>query len=97
MRINNLPISRSNTSAVTGDEQKLRKACKEFESILIHQLLTIMRQSIPKTDLFGDRREEELFNSMLDEEIAKQISLTNPLGIADMLYAQLSKTRNDKD
>ncbi|MCL6518706.1 MAG: rod-binding protein [Armatimonadetes bacterium] len=97
MRVNNLPISKSNTSAVVSNEQKLRKACKEFESVLIHQLLTIMRQSIPKTDLFGDRREEELFNSMLDEEIAKQISLTNPLGIADMLYTQLSKTHNNKD
>ncbi|MDI6829048.1 MAG: rod-binding protein [Armatimonadota bacterium] len=97
MRIDNLlSKSKPNATLDASSDQKLRKACKDFESILIHQLLTIMRQSVPKADLFGDRREEEFFNSMLDEEIAKQISQRNSLGIADILYSQLSKAQNKK-
>jgi peptidoglycan hydrolase FlgJ len=75
------------------DDAALRKACREFESLLTAQMLQKMRDSVPKSDLFGSREKEEIFQSMLDEEMAKHIAHTGALGLGDAIYAQL-KARN---
>ena len=69
----------------------LRKACREFESFLVGQLLKKMRATVPKTDLFGSNREEETFRDMLDDEVAKEVSKEGAFGIGDVLYSQLSR------
>lgn len=75
---------------INRDDAKLRKACREFEALLVSQMLTKMRNSVPKTDLFGSQEKEAIFRDMLDQEIAKEISATDSMGIADLLYRQLS-------
>ena len=78
------------------EDAKMRKVCREFESLLVAQMLTKMRESVPKSDLFGSSEKEELFRSMLDQEIAKQISETSAIKLGDLLYAQLAKERKDR-
>lgn len=75
------------------NDAALRKACREFESLLTAQMLQKMRDSVHKSDLFGSREKEEIFQSMLDEEMAKHIAHTGALGLGDTIYAQL-KARN---
>ena len=72
------------------DDAKLRQACRDFESILTGYLLKSMRSTVQKTDLFGSEQKEEMFRDMLDDEIAKAASNQKSLGIAEMLYKQLS-------
>ena len=81
MRIESLPAA--DPAAQTKppvEDVKLRKACKDFESLLVQQMLSKMRASIPKSDLFGSKDKEEIFQSMLDEEYAKELSESNSLG-----------------
>jgi flagellar protein FlgJ len=91
MRIENLlaadPAAKPKTNA---EDVKLNKACKDFESLMVQQMLSKMRASIPKSDLFGSKDKEEIFQSMLDEEYAKGVAESGSLGLGDMLYAQLA-------
>ena len=66
---------------------KLKKACADFESIFMHQMLKEMQKTVKKTGLVHGGQAEEIFSDMLDEERAK----TMQIGIGDVLFMQLSK------
>ncbi|MFH1539781.1 MAG: rod-binding protein [bacterium] len=79
--------------AKTKDDKKLLYAAEEFESFFIYMLLKEMRKTVPKSELFHGGRAEEIWQDMMDEEIGKQIAHTPGmgLGIAEMIYRQLSR------
>ena len=77
--------------AVTEQQKALKKACSDLEGVFLGYLLKSMRKTVTKTDLLGSAREEEFFRDMLDSEVCSQASKTQPMGIADMLYRQLSQ------
>lgn len=78
-------------SADTKKETRLKKACNDFEAIFVKQMLSAMRQSVPKDGLFGNNGyEQEIFQSMQDDELAKSISSGRGMGISEVLYNQVS-------
>ncbi len=82
-----LPESRR---AKRGDEA-LKKACKEFESVLTNELLKSRRRSVQKCDLFHGGKGEEIYESLLDQELAKKMAGNGPQSLASILYRQLRK------
>ena len=79
----------------TNKEAKLQKACKDFEAILLKQMITAMRKSVPKGGLFEEGYADEMYQSMHDDELAKNMAHGKGTGIADILYDQLSgKTKS---
>ena len=82
--------NKNETSATAAKELKLKKACNDFEAIIIKQMLTTMRKSIPKGGLFESGYEHEMFQSMQDDELAKSIAHGKGMGIAEALYDQVS-------
>jgi flagellar protein FlgJ len=75
----------------------LRQACQQFEAVFLAQLLQKMRDTVPEDPLLGDSRAKDVYNSMLDWEMAQQIACTQSVGLADMLYRQLSALAPDRD
>ena len=75
------------------EDAKLKRACKDFESMMVTQLLGQMRRTIPKSDFFGSSDEEEIFRGMLDQEMATEISKGGAMKLGDLLYAQLTQKR----
>ena len=71
-------------------DAKLRSACVEFESVFLNMLLTQMRQTIPKGGLLPQSNEQDIMQSMLDSEMAKNMSAAGGIGLSDMLYRQLT-------
>ena len=71
------------------EDKELELSCQQFETIFLSQLLTQMRQSIPKNDLFGDNKEKDIYQDMLGQEQAKAWSQSGGIGLANMLYQQL--------
>lgn len=67
---------------------KLKKACSDFESIFMHQMLKEMNKTIDKSGLIHGGQAEEIFSDMLDQERASNMSI----GIGDMLFMQLAKS-----
>ncbi|SDF57633.1 rod-binding protein [Desulfovibrio legallii] len=71
-------------------EKKLREACQGFESIFIQKMWQEMRNTLPKSNLLQGR-EEQFWQGMYDQELAKKMAAAGGVGLADMMYAQLSQ------
>lgn len=72
------------------EDERLRRACQDFESVLTAALLKAMRATVPKSDFFGSEDSEAIFRDMLDTEIAAMAARRGGVGVAEMLYRQLS-------
>ena len=77
------------------DEKRLKEACAEFESLFIYQLMKQMRKTIVKSGLTGGGKGEEIFTGMMDEELSKQMSSKQGLGLKDVLIEQLTGRREN--
>jgi len=69
--------------------QGLREAASEFESLFINQMLKSMRETITKSELFHGGNAEDIYTSMLDSELSKNMASSGGIGLADMLLRQL--------
>lgn len=72
-------------------KKELHKASQDLESMFVSMILKQMRSSIPKNSLTGNGREQEIYTTMFDEEIAKAISHGKGIGFASFIEKQLSK------
>ncbi|NLU42587.1 MAG: flagellar biosynthesis protein FlgJ [Firmicutes bacterium] len=75
------------------ERKRLMEACEEFESLFTHMLLRSMRRSVPKTGLTDGGAGEEIFQDMLDEKISVTSAKTGQLGLARVLFEQLTRSR----
>lgn len=78
------------TAADTASPERLRKACSDFESIFMQQVLQQMRRTVPQDGLLNGGQAEQVYTSMLDGEMAKTFSEGRGLGLSEVLYRQLS-------
>ncbi len=72
------------------EDKKLMEASKDFESLMTFMMLKNMRSSVIKSDLLKSPA-EDIYQSMLDQEITKNAAKNKGLGIAEMVYGQFSK------
>ena len=74
------------------EDAKLKEACQQFESLFIQQLFKESRQGL--ASLSGEQRSfgREVYEGWQDEQYARAMSSSGGIGLADMLYRQLSGT-----
>jgi flagellar protein FlgJ len=84
-------VSNKTTERTADDtrDAQIEKACHDFESLFIQQMLKQMRQTVPQNGLFSGGSAEQLYTSMLDGEVAKTISNQRGIGLAPALIRQL--------
>jgi len=74
------------------EEEKLRKACADFESLFVYQLLQAMRKTIPEGNpglSFG----KDTYTMLFDQKIAEEVSKKGEgMGLKTILYEQLKKS-----
>jgi flagellar protein FlgJ len=71
--------------------KELKKACQDFESVFTYELLKSMRKTIDKCDLFHGGEGEEIYESLLDQELSKSMSGYGSNSLSELLYQQLSR------
>ena len=72
-----------------GSEKGIEKVSRDFESVFLHKLLTARRKTVPKSGLL-DSFASDMYQSMMDEEIAKEMSTKKGMGMGEMIYNELS-------
>ncbi|NLK86576.1 MAG: flagellar biosynthesis protein FlgJ [Clostridiaceae bacterium] len=82
---------RLEAAARNSDDRELKKACQEFEALMLDMVYKQMKATIIKSELIKEELGREIFQSMLDEKLVEQASKTGSLGLADSLYKQLSR------
>lgn len=76
------------------NDEELKKACQDFESIVLNIMFKQMRATVMKSDLVPEDAGTEIFQSMLDEKYVEEATKSGGIGLGDMLYKQLSKKLN---
>jgi len=71
-------------------EKDIEKVSRDFESVFLNKLLSSMRKTIPKSGLL-DSFASDMFQSMMDEEMSKEMSKNKGMGMGEMIYNDLSK------
>ncbi len=80
--------ARESTGARNTDAD-LKKACSEMTSLFVDQLFKAMRATVPKSDLFGGGKAEEIYTEMLDQEYAKLMVQEETLGLSSRIRSSL--------
>ena len=71
---------------------QIRVAAEAFESYFIQIMFREMRRTtFDERGLFPRSNAERIFTDMLDEEIAKSAAAGRGIGLADMIYRQMTR------
>lgn len=97
MRVENTIALDSNPGAKQTQyrDQQLKKACREFESVFTNEMLKSMRRTIEKCDLFHGGQGEEIYESLLDQELAKRMAGLGTRSLAAAIYQQFKRGGTD--
>lgn len=71
------------------DPAALKRVAREFEAVFIHLVIQKMRDTIPKSGFLDGGFGEEVFTSLLDQELAKGLAQEAGDRLADALVRQL--------
>lgn len=72
------------------NKEQLEKACKEFESLFVNYMMQQMRRTIPEDGLISRSQGEKIYTGMLDNEVAKSVSHSRGIGLARVMYEQMT-------
>ena len=82
-----------NGDYANASEEELMDACKQFEAYFLEQVFKGMEKTIPKTE-DGDASTQNLLDYFKDntiQQLAADSTESNSLGLAQMLFEQMSK------
>ncbi len=78
-------------------DARLKKACFELESLFINHLFKEMRATIPKSGFISGGKAEEIYTSMLDSQLAKEMASRGGIGLSSLLCDQLCTEPEDDE
>lgn len=72
------------------DDKKLQSVCKDFEAMFLNLMYSKMRETVPDNTLYGTSHGEKIMQSMMDTELTKNMADSGGVGLAALMYKQLS-------
>ena len=82
-------LRNSSSFGKLNSEKDIEKVSRDFESIFLNKLLSSMRKTVPKSGLL-DSFATDMFQSMMDEEMSKEMAKNKGMGMGEMIYNDLS-------
>ena len=76
-------------AAERNDPAVLRDVANQFEALFVQQMLKSMRDASLGDPLLGNSDQHEMYQEMMDQQLAVEMSSGKGIGLADMLVRQL--------
>jgi len=76
-----------------GEAERLRRACEEFEGMVLGLLFREMQATVKRGGAIPSGTAGEIFHSLWGQAVAQQGARGGPLGVADLLMEALSGDR----
>src|SRR3954469_23649711 len=77
-------------AAGANDPKAIRTVAEQFEALFTRMMLKSMRDAVGPDPMFGSNQ-EQMYQSMADDQLSVQLAKGKGLGLADMLVRQLQK------
>lgn len=74
--------------AARSPDKAVRRTAEQFEAYFIQQMMKTMRESVEKSDLV-DSGNMDMYQDLMDKEVAMQMVRRGGMGLADMLEKQI--------
>ncbi|MCF8039358.1 MAG: rod-binding protein [Desulfohalobiaceae bacterium] len=71
------------------EEDGLKRLCQDFEAIFINTLFKEMRKTVPDQGYLDRNMGLDMFQEMMDMEVAREMSRKGGFGLGRSLYGQL--------
>jgi len=87
----NIDSLNANSQIKNQRDEDLKKAASDFEAVFVRQFLDLMDTTVTKSDFMRGGQGEEIFKSMLNEQVAQNIASTpsTSFGLAKQVYEQM--------
>jgi flagellar protein FlgJ len=82
----------SANKAIGPEEQKLKKACDDFEALLIQFMFKSMKKTVPGNGILDGGYQQDMYESMFFQEVATKLARERGFGFGETLYRQLQKS-----
>lgn len=92
------PLATPATALHDRQRAAARKAAEDFESVFVSQMMEPMFQGLKTDGMFGGGQGEQVFRSLMIQEVGKEISKAGGIGISDAVYGEMLRMqglRND--
>lgn len=73
---------------------KMWDVSRQFEAVFVNQMIGAMRNTVAKDGYVPESHAEKVYQSMLDQQYAERIAVTDQLGLAKIIHEQLLRTQN---
>jgi Rod binding domain-containing protein len=70
-------------------EKDMEKVARDFEAVFVNKLFESMRKGVPKSSLL-DSSAMQMYQSLMDQEMSKQMSERKGMGLGEMVYKDLN-------
>ena len=86
-------VQRAQAASAHKSGKDLQTTAQEFESLLVYKMLEAMRRTVPKSGLLKSFS-TDMYQSMMDQEMANEVAKKGTIGLGNMLYEQLTKIQD---
>ena len=87
--------SKDGLDSAEKENRDLKKACEEMEAQFIYYLFKEMRNTVPENGFIPKGSAEKMYTAMLDTHMAEDLSRKGGIGLADVIYRQLTESADD--
>jgi len=94
-RADQIPLERLADSPVLTEPQKVAELARQFESLLVQQILAEARKSIHSEGLGESSSTLGIYHDLINRTLADSISRNGMVGLASSLQAQLTRQTAD--
>ena len=84
-----LPFEQLAGNPNVSQSDKVKEACRQFEAVLLRQILGEARKTVITSSENGDSNEAGIYNDMINNQMADSISRSGSFGLAKSLEKQL--------
>ena len=89
-----LPPERLAKSTAVSEQEKIAEASRQFEAILLRQILEATQKTVIKSKLSDNSTAGSIYRDMISNQLADSISKSGGFGLAKTFEHQLTRTAN---
>ena len=89
--LSDLPLEQWAKSGQVSDEAKIGELCRQFEAILLRQILQSAQQAVIKSGLLAESATSGIYKDMVNAQLADKLSQSGALGVGRELAKDLTR------